>query len=508
MISMTSRLENIVFAIALIALIVIAFFYYYDLASTLTREEITRNGKGYVSDEVWYVSSARNILIKVFHLTPKIKGNLTASIVYASNLDKMFLEECAISSGVKIIDDNYQKIHAVFVEFKDETQLDNFTACIERQTAVTDVIYGWRIPDAENINNYLNLEHPPLVKYIIALSMHLLGDYPTYWRIPGIIAGLLIIVLAFLTVSKLTGNKALAMIVSILVAFDPLTKTMSSIAMLDIYVALFTLVAAYFIVARKYNLAIVMTALGSLVKFSVLFLLLPLMVLYVRNELKKDPTPINMLVSLSRFILVSVLLFLGFQLMVSIPIIMHIGISSWIEQSLVGAILWHASTKCVGAACPVSSAPWDWFIGANAFVLYYFTNGETLRAVGFWPLWTISLSLSLIFLPAYRRDRRFGYSSLILLGLIASYVLLWIIGGRTQYSFYSVQFVPFVYMALLISVVYIVLDNEKLEKVFMDWKEFFKWLWNRLLDLLLIKNKSNKGEQSTNTEEFDEHSGL
>lgn len=495
MISMTGRLENIVFAIALMALIVIAFLYYYDLASTLTREEISRNGKGYVSDEVWYVSSARNILIKIFHLSPKMKGNLTASIVYANNLDRMFLEECAISSGVRIVDDNYRKIHAVFIEFKDKTQLDNFTACIERKTVVTDIIYGWRIPDAENINNYLNLEHPPLVKYIIALSMYLLGDYPTYWRIPGIIVGLLIIVFVFLVVAKLTSNKALAMIVSILVAFDPLTRTMSSIAMLDIYVALFTLIAAYFIVARKYNLAIVMTTLGSIVKFSVLFLLLPLMILYVRNELKKDPTPINMLVSLSRYILVSVMLFLGFQLIVSIPIIMYIGISSWFEQSLIGAILWHASTKCVGATCPVSSAPWDWFIGANAFVLYYFTNGETLRAMGFWPLWTISLSLSLIFLPAYRRDRRFGYSSLILLGLIASYVFLWIIGGRTQYSFYSAQFIPFVYMTLIISVAYIILDNEKLGKVFMDWKKLFEWLWNRLLDLLLVKTRSEPNER-------------
>lgn len=502
---MTGRLENIAFAIALIVLIVIAFLYYYDLASTLTREEILRNGKGYVSDEVWYVSSARNILIKIFRMLPKMKDNLTASIVYTNNLDKMFLRECAISTGVKIIDDNYQKIHAVFIEFKDKAQLEDFTACIERKTVVTDIIYGWRIPDAENVNNYLNLEHPPLVKYAIALSMFLLGDYPTYWRIPGIIAGLLTVVLVFLTVTKLTGNKALAMIVSVLVAFDPLTRVMSSIAMLDIYVALFTSIVAYFIVSRKYNLAILMTTLGSIVKFNVLFLLLPLIILYVREELKKDPAPMSMLVSLSRYILVSVLLFLGFQLIISIPIIVYIGVPSWFEQSLIGAFLWHASTKCVGASCPVSSAPWDWFMGANSFVLYYFTNGETLEATGFWPLWTISLSLSLILLPAYRRDRRFGYTSLILLGLFVGYVFLWIIGGRTQYSFYSTQFVPFVYMTLVVSVIYIVLDNEKLGKVFMDWKKLFEWLWNRLLELLLVRTRSNKlneRELPVNTEEF------
>ncbi|GBF09557.1 conserved hypothetical protein, partial [Aeropyrum pernix] len=44
--------------------------------------------------------------------------------------------------------------------------------------------------------NYYNAEHPPLGKYIIALSMLLCGDRPLCWRLPSIVeAGLIPVIL-------------------------------------------------------------------------------------------------------------------------------------------------------------------------------------------------------------------------------------------------------------------------------------------------------------------------
>ncbi|RLG74116.1 MAG: hypothetical protein DRO08_00485, partial [Thermoprotei archaeon] len=42
-------------------------------------------------------------------------------------------------------------------------------------------------PNIPNPKGNLNLEHPPLAKYIMFLSMLVLGDNSLAWRIPGLI---------------------------------------------------------------------------------------------------------------------------------------------------------------------------------------------------------------------------------------------------------------------------------------------------------------------------------
>jgi len=70
--------------ILLVLILIYSGYELYRLADTFTQKEIERRGKGYVSDEVWYVSSARNILIKVFHVEPRnpLDGGYRITIIY------------------------------------------------------------------------------------------------------------------------------------------------------------------------------------------------------------------------------------------------------------------------------------------------------------------------------------------------------------------------------------------------------------------------------------------
>uniref|UniRef100_A0A7C4NUM6 Uncharacterized protein n=1 Tax=Staphylothermus marinus TaxID=2280 RepID=A0A7C4NUM6_STAMA len=78
------------------------------------------------------------------------------------------------------------------------------------------------------------------------------------------------------------------------------------------------------------------------------------------------------------------------------------------------------------------------------------------------PLWLVSLILALYTYPISRRIRSNYYASTSLIGLLLSYIILWLAGNRQQYSFYSVQFVPLVYVNLIIVFYNVVLKPRNL----------------------------------------------
>ncbi|MET1160615.1 MAG: glycosyltransferase family 39 protein [Thermoprotei archaeon] len=483
-------MSKISLLIIALALTILFAYIYYDQASRLYISEIERSGKGYVSDEVWYVSSARNILEKIFGFRPKMPGSYGASIIVNKSIDKQSLEKLISKYGlnIKVVDTTYNKIKAIYVEFNNVNEVQAFVKYLEKETGihVIDVIYGWRIPDAENINNYLNTEHPPLAKYLVALSIALLGDYPIAWRIPSIIAGALTVLISFLIVLKITGSETLAFIVALFVGIDPMMRSLSSIALLDVFVALFTVLALYFIVLRKYYTALIVAIIGSLFKFSALFILIPVTLYIVRTELRNNPTFHGALSGLIRVFSVSILLFIGVQVISSVPLIQHLGFGIWFQQAILGAFKWHMSSKCVGASCPISSSPWDWFMGVNGFPLYYFSADEYIVATGFWPFWLIALIYSYLVFPIYTRDRDLGKILVFFHGVFLGYVLLWILGNKTQYSFYAVQFTPLVYLILVLVFVKVIIKKEMLIYVINMWISVGRFIWKTLLKILLI----------------------
>ncbi len=92
--------------------------------------------------------------------------------------------------------------------------------------------------------------HPPLGKWAIAAGIEVLGFDPWGWRIAPALAGTATVALVFLAARRLFAGTAAAVLAGGLVAVDGLSHTMSRIAMLDAFLALFVTAAFWATVAE------------------------------------------------------------------------------------------------------------------------------------------------------------------------------------------------------------------------------------------------------------------
>ncbi len=439
--------------------------------------KIAAGAKGYVSDEVWYVDASRNILRKIFGLIPRMTIP-RATLVYPNDSLVVEAKSLALSYGVRIVSDSYTKISALYVEASTIEAIERFA----KATGATDVVFGWMLGDAQGINEYLNLEHPPMVKYIIALTMLLLGDRPFFWRIPSIIMGALLVFLSFLIALEVTKSENLAIIVATLVAVDPLVKNLASLALLDIYVATFTALAMLFVLRGRLKEGALLIGFASTFKFTALLAAVPIILFAVKRVAQTTRKFIDALFDSVYYILLIVIAFAFFQVLVSAPLILYLGFDNWVRNSILGAVSWHLSVKCIGAECPPASAPWDWFFGINAFPLYI-ENGRTIAATGLIPLYIVAFVLMLIAPPYLARLKpRSRDAWLLLVGLFLGYVALWLAGSRTQYSFYAVQLAPYIHI-FIVAIGFELLNRERLTELFRSWLKLLAYLWGALLQL-------------------------
>jgi len=475
-----SKHKRVVFIVILVALFAASLYVYSSIALDLYKLEVERGGGGYVTDEVWYVSAARVILVKIFKLEPKQPVNIyNATIVFRVRPSTQELLNLARELNLTI-NMELRNLSAVYVSGeKNSVQLFIKTL----GNSVVDVIPGWILPDKQGINNFINWEHPPLAKYLIGLLMYFVGDYPVYWRIPVILTGALTVLLVFLVVHKITGNFPASLTTSILVLVDPMSRALFSIALLDGYVALFTVIALYLTIQRRYREALLVVLIGGCFKASALFTTIPILILVAREEaIGRGKSVLVFIRSLVKYTAISAILYTSLLVLVSVPVMSYMGITQWFNYALVGAVKWHASTKCIGAGCPVSSAPWEWFMGLNSFPLYIYPDGSVLYASGFYPLWSLSLILLVLFTPLpYTRDRTYGYIVLVFLGTLLGYIGLWIIGGRTQYSFYAIHFTPLVYTNLAYIFTKILPHEELVREAVGEWKRVISDIISKLL---------------------------
>ncbi len=101
-----------------------------------------------------------------------------------------------------------------------------------------------------------NLEHPPLAKVLIAGGIAVFGMGDFGWRISSVLAGTLSIVLLFVLVYVLSGEKRVSYFATLIFAADTLFFVNSSAALLDVPPVFFTLLAmiVYFKPGRLWRL--------------------------------------------------------------------------------------------------------------------------------------------------------------------------------------------------------------------------------------------------------------
>ena len=88
--------------------------------------------------------------------------------------------------------------------------------------------------------------HPPLGKVILSWSINLFGMIPFAWRLPGVLAGILMIPFIYHLAKALFKTAFWSLFATILFAFDFMPFVQTRLATLDTYMALFTLCMFYF----------------------------------------------------------------------------------------------------------------------------------------------------------------------------------------------------------------------------------------------------------------------
>ena len=93
--------------------------------------------------------------------------------------------------------------------------------------------------------------HPEVGKWLIALGEHVFGLDPTGWRVASVVVGSLMVLVMIRLVRRLTGSTLWGCVAGLLLCFDGLQFVLSRLALLDIFLAFFTLCAVHCCVADR-----------------------------------------------------------------------------------------------------------------------------------------------------------------------------------------------------------------------------------------------------------------
>ena len=286
-------------------------------------------------------------------------------------------------------------------------------------------------PNEQGIQYYINPEHPPLGKYFMDIFILLLGYQPIAWRIPSWIMGDLAVIVAFLLARKLVGSglwgNLAGLFASALIMLSPNIWTLHGIAMLDIYVGFFSLLAVYLLLSdHRLVWASIALGLAFASKESAFALLIPF--LYYVGEIKKSP-------------LQRAVYGLGIPVatyaVLSIPIMVYFGgLTNWINNSFLYSLTWDATNGHITlSAVTQISAPWEWFFDTHPFYLGYDFYASTSPIL----LWLWAATTPIAFMLRDKKLITLTMSAWIMwLGFVAVYFL----GNHTLFSFYVTDFAP------------------------------------------------------------------
>ena len=287
-------------------------------------------------------------------------------------------------------------------------------------------------PQESNIQTYINPEHPPLAKYIMGIFIYFMGYQPIAWRIPSWIIGDLIVIVGFLLARKLIGNDLWGNVggltAAALIMLSPNIWLLHGIAMLDIYVAFFSLLAIYFLLSDNLLLASIVLGLAFSSKESSFPLILPF--LYYIGELKRSP--------IQRAVYGIGIPAMVFAIL-SVPIMIYFdGITGWLKDSFLFMLGWDATNGHIAlTAIDQISEPWQWFFDIHPFYVGYGLYASTNPFI-MWA-WVVTTPLAFIM-----RDLKSIILTMSAWTMWIAFVIVYVLGNHTLFSFYVTDFAPIV----------------------------------------------------------------
>jgi predicted membrane-bound dolichyl-phosphate-mannose-protein mannosyltransferase len=285
--------------------------------------------------------------------------------------------------------------------------------------------------------DYFNLEHPPLGKYLIALSILACGDRPICWRLPGIIeAGLIPLMLGLALiasryrVAKESARYLAGVTAALAASADPILYLSGSVAMLDIHLAFFEALAMSLFILGKRRLALVAAGLAFAVKFSGAGVILALM----GYDVLTSPRLREGLRRVSEDILLPFIT----SIIALVPLFAYFGIRRLIVETI-NALKWHTTSRPPG---PPTSTPLGWIVNSNPFYYSYYPVAMAGILNSVLHIAALLLLIPLIAYGLSRESPLIAAGPLLYTGVLAMYLIVWLLGNHTFYSFYAVQLTP------------------------------------------------------------------
>ena len=308
--------------------------------------------------------------------------------------------------------------------------------------------------------------HPPIGKWCIALGIKIFGDSEFGWRIAAAVAGTLIILIAARLAHELFYSPFLTAITAALMAFDGLLLVHSRTALLDLFLTLFILTAAYFWFRRQYWYSGIFFGLALATKWSALYFIALFALVTLFRLLKATPVKESL-----REVGIRILQFAFLPL--------GIYLTSWAgwlfsdrgwnrdyaSNPLASLFYYHKQMLDFHTSLvekhSYQANPWGWLIMKRPTSFFYESPqgcgstscSQEVLALGTPVLWW-SATIALLFLIGlwawqfYQRsiDKKLTF---ILLGVIAGYLPWFFFQKRTTFSFYAIVFEPFLVLAIV-----------------------------------------------------------
>lgn len=299
--------------------------------------------------------------------------------------------------------------------------------------------------------------HPPLGKWLIGIGIKVFGNDEFGWRISAAVIGTLSVVLIYLITKELFKSVFLSNVAAALMAFDGLALVMSRVALLDIFLLFFILLAFYFLIKNYLWLSGAAIGLAASTKWSAIFLI-PFFILLTLNYLQIEP--VKWLKRAAQFIFLPSLVYL-------------LSWSGWIftsggwdrqSGSNVFTSLWKYHIEILDfhrnlvETHSYAANPWSWLILGRPTSFFYETPSgcgvsscsQEILAIGTPILWwagIFAIALTFGFFVT-NRDR---ISMIILAGIAGTYLPWFLIQSRTTFYFYAISILPFLILALIYS---------------------------------------------------------
>ena len=300
-----------------------------------------------------------------------------------------------------------------------------------------------------------------MAKLLMAFSMMILGNNEYGFRIPSVIFGSLSILVFYLLMKRVSGDKLLSLITSFLFSFDNLVFVHSRVATLDIYLLFFMILSFYWYFSGRFVFSGVALALGTLSKIGGLYGLVVITIYHFTSALMKIGDQMNLLERTKQFERLVITYGVSFFGLLFVMDRLWAGYLNPMDHLL--HILNYTRALTTPAPTGIMSYPWQWLLNqvqipylkvdVNKMVDGQVTGSYTsIHFNGAMNPLIIYLTVPSIIYAGYlfvtRKDRTSLLSLAWFAGTYLPFIPMALLWNRVMYLFYFLYTIPSVCIAI------------------------------------------------------------